>query len=1287
MIRTSSLSGDTLIACHFPVVQLPPWQLPVQALCSSAKRSGRLCSVGLTRAVSLPEQDSLHREPVFTSSQRHISSSYNSLKEDRAEEEGASDSSGRYDSTSSSEEAPQQTISHMKKDHSGASGSLRSHNSFLPTAELDEDEEEEDSDGDNLHKYHEDSSFVLHGNSNWALSNGARNDKMPHGDMDSVWGKKEGTLDTERDRECLSNQPNHLDLLQLDCQCFHVSRSSTMVMDCGEQDSTRQKDSMSCFTPSQTKCCPESFSNGHQEYISDSSCNSSDGVLVNFCTIYNRSNNPATPHDLSSPAIQPSQSKEGSVFLNLQPLPQTPNTDLQHEDPRVSSPLQEQVEVMPSAPRWSPQGLDSNCNLYSLESQLSQGLSSLEVSDLTACVQSQATLAMGTNQKYYKLVTCDLPSQSPSPAWSSLTSCSEGQSRSNPFPPSEHLFLNYWKERQQKEETKQETEDQQKERRRSSSAQSTTEKALCKMAHKDKFQCHSNASCSLCPIKDSVSLSQYSTESSKCQGTSAVSTLLPVILDQEHCDTEAEEGACSLATPEVRYSKAQRPTSLPIQPFVLLPAGKPQTQRFDCLLEQYMSHRSSKSSSSQSRSKFKGKGNRLLTNLQPSPLASHGPILLEAPSSSDTCSTCTPSPECFSHRCTLSHISTGHAYTSPCRSQTSINPTHTSPKVKLVHEQDKTSPFSGTTQTNNLFDYICSIPNHTTFPAVNQAILKKVPTCQDLINLTPEQTHVTGEPKCPNQSHADSSYHSLFSHKQPNLPPASHTHHPNLLVSLSPPTSPQLQKKSSQNISAPAAESGFFHSSLTAALSSVAPLSSLSSLLSLTGSGLHPQQTQDSIGLSGKQSQSQHSESLILSDRPPMEFCLSPDASYESMSISHLQRRGLLRSVNMAVDLIMAHFGSSRDPEEKMRLGNSSCSPTITGLVLEHFCPTIQSILEDGLRDHKLDLIIGQHRNHTWSVVEVSTNTGPSTRVLHILASKIRQCPELTSHCMRLRAFIMGLLNLRALEFWLNHLQSQKDVVTTYYHSWGFLSMSQGRCQPLFQELLLLLQPLSVLPFDLNLLLERRLLNNRQLCSKEDGISPPPTCSAILMTNWPLLQADRKADQSNKQSGVSHQIDLHLQVPSQKTCHKQERREKHAELANRSPWSAPGPGTWLRQPVLVDGVVEVEDCCQNYADSWPQRGMDRRQDERQNKRETGTPRASSGPYVQDESPQGGLRWAKLFGAAVDTSTRIQRESQSHGGAQAKRRPSQWLHLDRSQLGLLAQSVWSMKRGGAQTDKD
>uniref|UniRef100_A0A3B5LA91 RUN domain-containing protein n=1 Tax=Xiphophorus couchianus TaxID=32473 RepID=A0A3B5LA91_9TELE len=88
----------------------------------------------------------------------------------------------------------------------------------------------------------------------------------------------------------------------------------------------------------------------------------------------------------------------------------------------------------------------------------------------------------------------------------------------------------------------------------------------------------------------------------------------------------------------------------------------------------------------------------------------------------------------------------------------------------------------------------------------------------------------------------------------------------------------------------------------------------------------------------------------------------------------------------------------------QMRLGNSSYSPTIAGLVLEHLCPAIQNILEDGLRDHKLDFIIGQRRNHSWSVVEISTRMvpvraacgGPSCLEQLVFLAELRKGPTLT---------------------------------------------------------------------------------------------------------------------------------------------------------------------------------------------------------------------------------------------------------------------------------------------------
>lgn len=330
----------------------------------------------------------------------------------------------------------------------------------------------------------------------------------------------------------------------------------------------------------------------------------------------------------------------------------------------------------------------------------------------------------------------------------------------------------------------------------------------------------------------------------------------------------------------VRYSKAQRPTSLPIQPFVLVPAGKPQppSQPLGCLLEQYLNKKSSKTANMQPAFSFKGKSSQSFSDFHPSPTDNHCSIFLEAPSSSDTCSTCTPSPECFIRTRSWNQLGESQDCTGPCTSNSSLDSHHTSCPTE-AQEQDKAGPHSGQTQTNTLLRLVS---------APSRSSLIRIPTYQDLISLTFEQSQVRAEPKSANHSLNCTTYHSILSQNPPTLTITTDTHHPNSQVSVSPPKTSLPQEKLPQCGAAPAADSGFFHSSFTAALSSVAPLSSLSSLLSLAASGL---QIQDSAGHSLKPNQSHHSESLILSDRPPTEFNLSPDTSYESMSISHLQRR------------------------------------------------------------------------------------------------------------------------------------------------------------------------------------------------------------------------------------------------------------------------------------------------------------------------------------------------------------------------------------------------------------
>lgn len=90
-----------------------------------------------------------------------------------------------------------------------------------------------------------------------------------------------------------------------------------------------------------------------------------------------------------------------------------------------------------------------------------------------------------------------------------------------------------------------------------------------------------------------------------------------------------DPGSCPEA---VHYTKPKRPTSLPIQPFVLQPpSGKQSSKALSSLISRYMSHK---------HGAFKSTG--LPSHFAFSPVDSYSSVHLEVASCSDTCSTCSP---------------------------------------------------------------------------------------------------------------------------------------------------------------------------------------------------------------------------------------------------------------------------------------------------------------------------------------------------------------------------------------------------------------------------------------------------------------------------------------------------------------------------------------------------------------------------------------------------------------------------------------------------------------------
>ncbi|XP_069552009.1 uncharacterized protein [Brachyistius frenatus] len=184
------------------------------------------------------------------------------------------------------------------------------------------------------------------------------------------------------------------------------------------------------------------------------------------------------------------------------------------------------------------------------------------------------------------------------------------------------------------------------------------------------------------------------------------------------------------------------------------------------------------------------------------------------------------------------------------------------------------------------------------------------------------------------------------------------------------------------------------------------------------------------------------------------------------------EKKALVSAVSVAVEGILAQFSSSRTVVQKALSGDSTVNPSLGRLVLQCLCPALHSLLTDGLKPHQSDLIAGRRPNSAWGLVQASTRPGPKTQALFNLQVRVGELPQLRQSKHRFNAFLLGLLNTKLLDSWLSHLQSCSDVLEAYYRPTSFMRLSLTACQPLFEELLLVLQPLSLLTLNLDLLFQ-----------------------------------------------------------------------------------------------------------------------------------------------------------------------------------------------------------------------
>ncbi|XP_057351012.1 AP-4 complex accessory subunit RUSC1 isoform X5 [Manis pentadactyla] len=357
------------------------------------------------------------------------------------------------------------------------------------------------------------------------------------------------------------------------------------------------------------------------------------------------------------------------------------------------------------------------------------------------------------------------------------------------------------------------------------------------------------------------------------------------------------------------------------------------------------------------------------------------------------------------------------------------------------------------------------------------------------------------------------------------------------------------------------------------------------------------------------------------------------------------QKKGLLIAVSASVDKIISHFGAARNLVQKNQLGDSRLSPDVGHLVLTTLCPALHALVADGLKPFRKDLITGQRRSSPWSVVEASVkpgegrecgtaalrpgragawltapmSSGSSTRSLGTLYSQVSRLAPLSSSRSRFHAFILGLLNTKQLEQWFSSLQEDAGLLSLLYLPTGFFSLARGGCPSLSTELLLLLQPLSVLTFHLDLLFEAHHLPLGPPQAPAPAGSPPAlqqTVQAVLHWGGRLAQSLR---------GASGETAPGASAPS----------------------SLPAPGSWWEQLTQASRV---------YASGGTEGFRSRHQG-------MAAEGAQERSLPTEAAPGRGLWLGRLFGVPGGLT-------ETESGAPKSRRPSSWLPPTMSVLALV-----------------
>lgn len=212
------------------------------------------------------------------------------------------------------------------------------------------------------------------------------------------------------------------------------------------------------------------------------------------------------------------------------------------------------------------------------------------------------------------------------------------------------------------------------------------------------------------------------------------------------------------------------------------------------------------------------------------------------------------------------------------------------------------------------------------------------------------------------------------------------------------------------------------------------------------------------------------------------------------------EKRVLIGAVTDSVEQLISHFSAAGNQAELNCLGDSTLNPSGAKLALSTLCPALYAILSDGLKP-SLESSFGAINNSVWQVVEASAQQGPLTKALNELVMRINSEDAITEGLVKFNAFIFGLLNVRSLDAWMSYLRTRESILKKHYEKDSLMLMAQTgglNIRALLDGLISTLQPLALLPFQLDLLFEYRQLHLsfKRMDTYQQQLSPAHTTSS-----------------------------------------------------------------------------------------------------------------------------------------------------------------------------------------------